>query len=103
MSLRFKPPTRRELLFIVAAASLIVVPQFVRRATMPDIVGLLQLALLILFVSCLLLPLWFFYRIFLKGPLRARRINRIREQRLLREIMEGSENDDRESNDSMIQ
>ena len=103
MSSRFKPPTRREMFFIVAAACLIVVPQFIRKATMPDIMGLLQLALLILFVSCLLMPLWFFYRIFLKGPLRARRINRIRERRLLREIMEGSENDDRESNDSMIQ
>jgi hypothetical protein len=91
--------------FMIAAACLIVVPQFIRKAAMPDVLGLLQLALLILFASCLLMPLWFFYRIFLKGPLRARRINRIREQRLMREIMEEGEDEDgdHESGDSMIQ
>ncbi len=79
--------------FIFAAACLIVAPEFIFKAAVLNMMALLQLAVLILFASCLMMPLWFFYRIFLKGPLRARRIQRIRERRLMREMM-----DERESN-----
>jgi hypothetical protein len=100
MSLRFKPPTRREMFLIVVAACLIVAPNFVLKATTLNILVLLQLAVLVLFAACLMMPLWFFYRVFLKGPLRARRIQRIREERLMREIMEEGESDPQNSHDT---
>jgi hypothetical protein len=93
MSSWFKRPTRRELILIFAAACLLVVPEFILKATTLNIIVLLQLAVHIAFASCLLMPLWFFYRIFLKGPLRARRINRIHEERIAREITEERESD----------
>jgi len=88
MAARFKRPTQREMFFIFVAICLLVASNFILKTTILDTMALLQLALLILLASCLVVPLWFFYRIFLKGPLRARRINQIRQDRLMREIAE---------------
>ena len=93
MAARFKRPTQREMFFIFVAICLLVAPNFIPKTTIFDTMALLQLALLILLASCLVVPLWFFYRIFLKGPLRARRINQIRQDRLMRELMEARESD----------
>ena len=79
--------------FIFVAICLLVASNFILKTTIFDTMALLQLALLILLASCLVVPLWFFYRIFLKGPLRARRINQIRQDRLMRELMEARESD----------
>jgi hypothetical protein len=58
-----------------------------------DTMVLLQLVLLALLALSFAWPLWVFYRAFLKGPLRARRIERIRHDRLLREVMEERSSD----------
>jgi hypothetical protein len=81
------------MLLILAVACLIVAPGFLRRTATLDVVALLQLAVLIFFTCCLAMPFWFFYRIFLRAPLRAWRIHRIREARLMREVMEERETD----------
>jgi hypothetical protein len=79
------------MLLILAIACLVVAPGFLLRTATLNMVTLLQLAVLIFFACCLALPFWFFYRIFLKAPLRAWRIHRIREARLMREVMEERE------------
>jgi hypothetical protein len=88
MSATFKRPTRQELFYMLAAVCLLVAPEFIMKATVFDTMAILQLILMILFALCVVAPLWYFYKTFLKGPLRARRIERIRHDRLLREIME---------------
>lgn len=88
MSARLKRPTRHEMFFFFAAVCLLVVPEFILRTTILNTMALVDLVVLLLLASCLMVPLWFFYRIFLKGPLRARRINQIREDRMMRELAE---------------
>jgi len=70
------------------AICLLIAPEFIMKATIFDTMMLLQLVLLALLALSFAWPLWVFYRAFLKGPLRARRIERIRHDRLLREVME---------------
>src|SRR5215510_11115723 len=85
---RFKRPTRKEMFFLFAAVCLLVAPEFIMRVTILNTMALVELVVLLLLASSLVVLLWFFYRIFLKGPLRARRINQIREDRMMRELAE---------------
>jgi hypothetical protein len=82
----------REVFFIFAAICLLIAPEFIMRVTVFDTVVVLQLAVLALLALSFAWPLWVFYRAFLKGPLRARRIEKIRQERLLREITEERKN-----------
>ncbi len=90
MTAHFKwpKPKLREIFFIFMAICLLIAPEFIMKATIFDTMMLLQLVLLALLALSFAWPLWVFYRAFLKGPLRARRIERIRHDRLLREVME---------------
>lgn len=88
MPATFKWPKPKEAFFLFAAICLLIAPEFIIKTAIFDTMALLQLILLMLLAACLVFPLWSFYRAFLKGPLRARRIDQIRNDRLMRELME---------------
>jgi hypothetical protein len=88
MPATFKWPKPLEAFFIFMVVCLLIAPEFIMKVTAFDSMAILQLILLLLFAAGVVLPLWSFYRTFLKTPLRARRIARIRHDRMLREIRE---------------
>ena len=88
MPATFKWPKPLEAFFIFMTLCLLIAPELVMKITVLDSMAILQLILMLLFAAGLVLPLWSFYRTFLKAPLRARRIARIRHDRMLREIRE---------------
>jgi hypothetical protein len=88
MPATFKWPKPLEAFFIFMTLCLLIAPELVMKITVFDSMAVLQLILMLLFAAGLVLPLWSFYRTFLKAPLRARRIARIRHDRMLREIIE---------------
>ena len=88
MSGRFKWPKPKEAFFLFAAICLLLAPEFMIKLAVFNTMALVELLLMLLMAACLVFPLWAFYQAFLKGPLRARRIERIRHRRLLREVLE---------------
>lgn len=88
MPATFKWPKPQEAFFIFMVVCLLIAPELIMKITVFDSMAVLQLFLMLLFAAGLVLPLWSFYRTFLKAPLRARRIGRIRHDRMLREIRE---------------
>jgi len=88
MSARFKWPKPKEAFFLFAAICLLLFPEFMVKLAVFNTMALVELLLMLLMAACLVFPLWAFYQAFLKGPLRARRIERIRHRRILREIMD---------------
>ena len=88
MSARFKWPKPKEAFVLFAATCLLLFPEFMVKFAVFNTMALVELLLMLLMAACLVFPLWAFYQAFLKGPLRARRIERIRHRRILREIME---------------
>ena len=88
MPATFRWPKLQEAFFIFVVVCLLIAPELIMKITVFDSMAALQLLLMLLFAAGLVLPLWSFYRTFLKAPLRARRIGRIRHDRMLREIRE---------------
>lgn len=95
--LKWRKPKLQEVFFIFAAICLLIAPEYILRITVFDTFAFLQLILMALLALSFAWPLWVFYRAFLKGPLRARRIERIRQDRLLRELVEENSIDRRDS------